>query len=287
VIALRAAGATGGLDKSQSWLVKVQNDDGGWGDVPGSDSTADGTGAAMQAIPGTKAAQKGLSYLRKAQRNNGGFPLGGSGEVNSQSTAWAVQGMLAVGADPGSIRASGKSALDYLGARQASDGHYRYSSSDNRTPVWVTSEVLVPIAGDFFPVPAPARAPKPEEQPKPTPAPVAPSSSPAPGSSPAVTPPAEPSPSGAGGGGTGGSTTGGLSGGLGHAGPLVPGGPPVPTAPATEGESPVTAEAPTTSTQSGGGGDPGPAPWVPAGIGLLVATLAVCVPWLLGKRFAW
>src|SRR5262249_29695190 len=49
VIALREAGADGGLDQSISWLAKVQNDDGGWGDVPGSPSTADGTGAVMQA----------------------------------------------------------------------------------------------------------------------------------------------------------------------------------------------------------------------------------------------
>ena len=47
--------------------ASVQNDDGGWGDVPGSPSTADGTGAVMQAIArGSKAADRGLSYLRKA-----------------------------------------------------------------------------------------------------------------------------------------------------------------------------------------------------------------------------
>ena len=54
----------------------------------------------MQAIPGTKAAQNGLAYLRKHQHSGGGFALGGSGAVNSQSTAWAVQGLIAVGADP-------------------------------------------------------------------------------------------------------------------------------------------------------------------------------------------
>ena len=78
----------GGLDDSLSWLRKAQNDDGGWGDVPGSPSTADGTGAVMQAMPGdSKAARRGLAYLRRAQRPGGGFRLGGSGPVNSQSTA--------------------------------------------------------------------------------------------------------------------------------------------------------------------------------------------------------
>ena len=43
---------------SLSWLRGVQNNDGGWGDVPGSPSTADGTGAVMQALSGeSKAAQ--------------------------------------------------------------------------------------------------------------------------------------------------------------------------------------------------------------------------------------
>ena len=36
MIALRAAGATGGLDKTLSWLAKAQNGDGGWGDLPDS-----------------------------------------------------------------------------------------------------------------------------------------------------------------------------------------------------------------------------------------------------------
>jgi energy-coupling factor transport system substrate-specific component len=160
VIALRTAGATGGLERSLSWLNRVQNDDGGWGDVPGSPSTADGTGAVMQALSGdSKAAHRGLSYLRQAQRPGGGFPLGGNGAVNTQSTAWAIQGILATGGDPASFRRGGKSALDYLSAQQQKDGHYRYSKSSNQTPIWVTGEVLVAASGNHFPVPPPAREP--------------------------------------------------------------------------------------------------------------------------------
>jgi energy-coupling factor transport system substrate-specific component len=160
VIALRAADATGGLDRSLSWLHEVQNDDGGWGDVPGSPSTADGTGAVMQALsPDSKAVQRALSYLRQAQRPGGGFPLGGNSAVNSQSTAWAIQGILAAGGDPSSFRRGGKSAPEYLGARQQSDGHYRYSKDSDQTPIWVTGQVLVAAAGDFYPVPPPARDP--------------------------------------------------------------------------------------------------------------------------------
>ncbi|HEX4669148.1 MAG TPA: prenyltransferase/squalene oxidase repeat-containing protein [Solirubrobacterales bacterium] len=162
VIALRAADASGSLEKSLSWLNKVQNDDGGWGDVPGSPSTADGTGAVMQALSrDSKAVQRGLSYLRQAQRPGGGFPLGGNSAINTQSTAWAIQGILAAGANPSSFRRGGASAPDYLANQQQSDGHYRYSGSSNQTPIWVTAEVLVAAAGDYLPVPPPPREPTP------------------------------------------------------------------------------------------------------------------------------
>jgi energy-coupling factor transport system substrate-specific component len=160
VVALRAAGATSALEPSLEWLRKVQNEDGGWGDVPGSPSTADGTGAVMQALsPNSKASGRGLSFLRQEQRKGGGFPLGGNGAVNTQSTAWAIQGILATGGDPGSFKRGGTSAPGYLSHQQASDGHYRYSKSSDQTPVWVTGQVLVAAAGDYYPVPAPGREP--------------------------------------------------------------------------------------------------------------------------------
>jgi len=164
VIALRTADATGSLEQSLAWLQKVQNDDGGWGDVPGSPSTADGTGAVMQALSSdSKAVHRGISYLRQAQRPGGGFPLGGNGAVNTQSSAWAIQGILAAGGNPDSYRRGGASAPDYLSAQQASDGHYRYSKSSNQTPIWVTAEVLVAAAEKYLPIAPPAREPTPSQ----------------------------------------------------------------------------------------------------------------------------
>jgi energy-coupling factor transport system substrate-specific component len=211
VIALRATGATGSLAPSLDWLRQVQNDDGGWGDVPGSPSTADGTGAVMQALsPQSKAVGRGLSYLRQAQRPGGGFPLGGNSAVNSQSTAWAVQGILGAGGHPASFRRGGASALDYLAARQQPDGHYRYSKESDQTPVWVTSQVLVAASGESLPISPPPREPKPAEQSPKTGGFSAPAESPASGTpgtagsapvappAPSV-PPASPDPSGSGG----------------------------------------------------------------------------------------
>jgi hypothetical protein len=171
VIALRAAGVEG-VQKSLDWLRKVQNDDGGWGDTPGSPSTTDGTGAVMQALsPDSKASGRGLFYLRHhAQQKGGGFPIGGNGTVNTMSTAWAIQGILAAGGNPDSFRRGSVSAPGYLAHNQRGDGSYRYANPDqtasevaNQTPVWVTGQVLVAAAGGYYPVAAPPRAPEPKQ----------------------------------------------------------------------------------------------------------------------------
>ncbi|HEX5711890.1 MAG TPA: prenyltransferase/squalene oxidase repeat-containing protein, partial [Solirubrobacterales bacterium] len=163
VIALRNAGATGSLEATLSWLRGVQNEDGGWGDVPGSPSTVDGTGIAMQALdPDSKAVGRGINYLRQAQRQGGGFPLGGNGAINTQSTAWAIQGILAAGGDPDSYRRGGKSAPEYLAAQQEEDGGFRYSKSSDQTPVWVTAYGVMAAASKYFPIPAVPRAPQPK-----------------------------------------------------------------------------------------------------------------------------
>jgi energy-coupling factor transport system substrate-specific component len=169
-IALRAAGISGGIEGTLSWLRSVQNDDGGWGDTPGSPSNADGTGAVLQALSGgSKASDRGLSYLRDAQHKGGGFALGGNGAVNTQSTAWAVQGILAAGGDPGSFRRGGASAPEYLANNQEGDGSYRYAKPGpevpdevaHQTPVWVTGEVLIAASGDHLPISPPPRKPAP------------------------------------------------------------------------------------------------------------------------------
>jgi hypothetical protein len=69
-----------------------------------------------------------------------------------------VQGLLAAGADPARVRAHGRTPLDYLAARQAADGHYRYSASTDQTPVWVTGQVLMAVNRRPLPLAAVARS---------------------------------------------------------------------------------------------------------------------------------
>jgi energy-coupling factor transport system substrate-specific component len=171
VLALRSAGIANVSD-SVEWLREVQNEDGGWGDTAGAPSNADGTGAVLQVLtPSAKAAKQAVGYLRQTQQPGGGWRLGGNGALNTQSTAWAVEGLLAAGANPAEFKRGGKSALEYLEGNQDADGHYRYSSKSDQTPIWVTSEVIVAAAKKHLPLEAPPRAPQPTPTPTPTPAP--------------------------------------------------------------------------------------------------------------------
>ncbi len=277
VIALRAAGAGGGLDTTISWLAKVQNDDGGWGDVPGQPSNADVTGSVMQALPTAKASQSALSYLNKHQRSNGGFALGDSGSVNSQSTSWAAQGMIAVGADPASTNSGGKGALAYLAARQTSDGHYRYSESSDQTPVWVTSQALVAVAGKSLPIEAPPR--------QLTPTTVSPAESALPPTPGGTSPPSSfesvPPPSTGTGAGPGVPAVPPTSGGTPTGPPSLEGSPPEGSEPESYESAPQAQSSPVNASGSS------PSPWLPIGIGAAATALAVGLPWWMGRRFAW
>jgi energy-coupling factor transport system substrate-specific component len=196
MLALRSAGIAN-LTDSLDWLREVQNEDGGWGDTPGAPSNADGTGAVLQALsPSSQAAKAAVGYLRQTQQAGGGYRLGGNGALNTQSTAWAVEGLLAAGTDPAQFKRGGKSAYDYLEDNQAGDGHYRYSAKSDQTPVWVTGEVLVAASKRYLPleavetaaqVPPPGQTgPKPpaETTPEPLPLPEAGGVTPAPNPTP-------------------------------------------------------------------------------------------------------
>jgi energy-coupling factor transport system substrate-specific component len=164
IFALRAAGMSAANARSAAWLRSVQNDDGGWGFAAGAMSDPDTTGAVLQALAaaGSRAGMRaGVRYLRGAQRAGGGFALAG-GSVNAQSTAWAVQGLIAAGVSPSSLRSGGRSPLDYLASVKAADGHYRYSTATDQTPVWVTAQALMAVNGKAFPLAPVSRRTQPQ-----------------------------------------------------------------------------------------------------------------------------
>jgi energy-coupling factor transport system substrate-specific component len=193
VLALRAAGASDATASTVDWLRKVQGKDGGWGNEPGDPSTPEITGAALMVLtPGSDAGNRALGYLRDAKRPNGGFAPGNNLAANAQATAWASEGLLAAGKDPASFGA-GKSSLAYLRDLQASDGHFLQAPGQEVSPVWVTADVLVPLAGAHLPISAPPREPQPAGNPETHSSPSASSG----GVPPSTTLPSAPPPAGA------------------------------------------------------------------------------------------
>ncbi len=168
VLALRAAGVFPPR-RTLAWLVHQQNRDGGFGfGSHGSESDADDTGAALEALAGQRVAAlatvraRAVAYLRRRQSRDGGF-ASLPGEVsNAQSTAWALQGLDAVGVNPSSLHRHGSvSPLAYLRGLIAPNGSVRYSRGVSQTPVWVTGEALMALEGKplpLTPVAAPAAA---------------------------------------------------------------------------------------------------------------------------------
>ena len=162
VLALRAAGSNSSAKATVEWLRKVQAKDGGWGNEPGSPSTADITGAVLQVLtPGSQASDSALDYLRDEKRPNGGYAPGRSLPANAQATAWVSQGLLAAGKDPAGF-GTGASSLNYLRDLQAPDGKVLQAPGTEASPVWVTAEVMVPLSGHFLPLAAPPREPQPK-----------------------------------------------------------------------------------------------------------------------------
>ncbi len=162
ILALRAAGHSAHLTairEAAGWIERQQNGDGGFGfGGRGSRSDVDDTGAALQALAAAGARNGrvlGLAtaYLTRSQNADGGFPQQYGSESNAQSTAWAVQGLIAAGRSPAGVRrGASRSPLGYLESLEAPGGSVRYSRTSAQTPVWVTAQALIALAGKTFPV---------------------------------------------------------------------------------------------------------------------------------------
>jgi energy-coupling factor transport system substrate-specific component len=172
ILALRAAGysaANPTVHAAARWLARQQEGDGGFGfGARGGGSDVDDTAAVVQAlvqarVPKRPILTRASAFLVRAQNLDGGYPQEQGGLSNAQSSAWAVQGLVAAGRDPAAImRAGSRSPLGYLESLIAPDGSVRYSRTGSQTPVWVTAQALTALAGRPFPIAAgapPARAP--------------------------------------------------------------------------------------------------------------------------------
>ena len=169
VFALRAAGYSPAdplVRSAGRWLAEQQDSDGGFGFATrGAGSDVDDTAAVVQALFDSGAPRTGstlgraTAFLVHAQNPDGGYPQQPGGQSNAQSTAWAIQGLIAAGRNPAGVTREGsRSPLGYLESLVAPDGSVRYSRTGSQTPVWVTAQALTALAGKTFPIaPPPAR----------------------------------------------------------------------------------------------------------------------------------
>jgi uncharacterized membrane protein len=162
ILALRAVGHSPdfpAIREAAGWIEQQQNSDGGFGFAEhGSPSDVDDTGAALQALAAAGAHNArdlaaAADYLIRSQNLDGGYPQQYGGESNAQSTAWAVQGLIAAGRNPSTVRRRGSRSPDgYLESLLAPGGSIRYSRTGAQTPVWVTAQALIALSGKTFPV---------------------------------------------------------------------------------------------------------------------------------------
>jgi hypothetical protein len=155
VMALRAAGVSLPA-RMLPWLIHQQDADGGFSYAKaGDEADVDDTGAALEAIAGSSpaASRRAVAYLRAAQNHDGGLPSDPSGPSNAQSTAWAVQGLIAAGVKPSSLLRKGSpSPVRYLSSLITRTGAVDYARGTSLTPVWVTGEAMVALAGKSLPL---------------------------------------------------------------------------------------------------------------------------------------
>lgn len=154
ILALRAAGVTPPAN-TIAWLTRQQDSDGGFNfATKGGGSDVDDTGAALEALAGTGdgGIARAVGFINRQQNGDGGFPSQPGGPSNAQSTAWAIQGLIASGASLSSL----SRPLGYLQSLIGANGAIDYSKGTVETPVWVTAEALMALAGKPLPLAPPA-----------------------------------------------------------------------------------------------------------------------------------
>jgi energy-coupling factor transport system substrate-specific component len=203
VLALRAAGrsrTSRSVRRAADWIAGQANDDGGFNfSGRGAPSGVDDTAAALEALGAAgrrraPATTRAADWLVAQQNADGGFPLLPGAASNAQSTAWAVQGLLAAGREPTKVRNRGsRDPLAYLRSLTARSGEVRYSRTSRQTPVWVTAYAAMALARKPLPLAPARRARRAAPAAAATPAPAAAATS-APAATPAPTPAATPRP---------------------------------------------------------------------------------------------
>lgn len=160
ILALRAAGrsrSSAPIKRATAFVLGSANDDGGFSYSGRGTSGVDDTAGAIQALvaagrKGNRVTRRAVEFLRSTQQPDGGFAVGEQPRSNAQSTAWAAQALIAYGLDPAKVKGQGRSPIQLLRSLTMPDGHVRYSRTTDQTPVWVTAQAQLALAGSPLPV---------------------------------------------------------------------------------------------------------------------------------------
>jgi hypothetical protein len=142
LIVLQNAGYTQNdpmINTDINFVLSAQNTNGSW------DGSVDMTGAAIEALAGFKdpkiqnALAKAEDFLKQNQKDDGSW------NDNASSTAWALEGILALNEKPEDWSKNGNSPFDYLATIQDTDGGVKDESLDNK--IWETAYVVSALSG--------------------------------------------------------------------------------------------------------------------------------------------
>jgi len=162
VMALRSTGrptTAPSIRLAANWVARQQNPDGGFNfGGRGGPSGIDDTAAAIQGLaaagrPYSIGVRRAVAFLAARQNLDGGFGLVPGGPSNAQSSAFAVQAMIAARRNPDLLHRSGaRSPLSYLRSLTMASGLVRYSRTSAQTPVWVTAQAQAALSRRPFPI---------------------------------------------------------------------------------------------------------------------------------------
>ena len=148
ILALRRSGvsaSSGTIRTAARWLERHQNSDGGFNVGGRGASGIDDTGYAAQALARGRAAaaprapRRASSPASRARRAASRSARGGA--PNAQSTAYAVQGLVAAGGHERAVRRG----QAYIRSLTEPNGLVRYSRTGRQTPVWVSAQALLAL----------------------------------------------------------------------------------------------------------------------------------------------
>jgi len=147
------------IQKSKSYILTYQNDDGGWGYSPSGDSDVCDTANALMALiaagvnPSSEVIQNGLNFIKAAQNDDGGFPWNAGSQSDVASDARVIAAIRACGEDPTGVKwtKNEHNPVEHALSLQRAGGGFDWKEGSSSNSEWMTSYILPPLVGKYWP----------------------------------------------------------------------------------------------------------------------------------------